>query len=68
MPRGNVNYAIGQLLDISSVDMHSGTVLDHSDHSGRTLSGQTGEALYASVRHATLICVGLNFGLGAHIL
>jgi len=41
--------------------MHSGTVLDHSE---RTLSDQTGEAFYASVRHAKPICVGLNCGLG----
>jgi len=40
----------------------SGTIVDMS---GRTLSGQTGEAFYASVRHAKPLCVGLNCALGA---
>lgn len=40
----------------------SGTLVDQS---GRTLSGQTGEAFYASVRHAKPFCVGLNCALGA---
>jgi len=30
-----------------------------------TLSGQTGEAFYASIRHAKPMCVGLNCALGA---
>jgi 5-methyltetrahydrofolate--homocysteine methyltransferase len=33
--------------------------------SGRTLSGQTGEAFYASIRHSKPMCVGLNCALGA---
>lgn len=32
---------------------------------GRTLSGQTAEALFASVSHADLLAVGLNCGFGA---
>ena len=40
----------------------SGTLVDQS---GRTLSGQTGEAFYASVRHTKPMCVGLNCALGA---
>ena len=39
----------------------SGTLLDHS---GCTLSGQTGEAFYASIRHSKPMCVGLNCALG----
>jgi 5-methyltetrahydrofolate--homocysteine methyltransferase len=39
----------------------SGTI---TDRSGRTLSGQTVEAFYASVRHANLWAVGLNCALG----
>ena len=35
------------------------------DQSGRTLSGQTGEAFYASIRHSKPMCVGLNCALGA---
>ncbi len=42
--------------------MISGTV---TDASGRTLSGQTTEAFYNSVRHAQPISVGLNCALGA---
>jgi 5-methyltetrahydrofolate--homocysteine methyltransferase len=40
----------------------SGTI---TDASGRTLSGQTTEAFYNSVRHARLLAVGLNCALGA---
>ncbi|MDH5269104.1 MAG: methionine synthase [Candidatus Krumholzibacteria bacterium] len=40
----------------------SGTV---TDLSGRTLSGQTPEAFYASVSHIPLLAVGLNCALGS---
>ncbi len=40
----------------------SGTI---TDASGRTLSGQTTEAFYNSVRHANPVAVGLNCALGA---
>ena len=42
--------------------MISGTI---TDRSGRTLSGQTAEAFWNSVRHARPIAVGLNCALGA---
>ncbi len=42
--------------------MISGTI---TDASGRTLSGQTVEAFWASVRHARPLSVGLNCALGA---
>lgn len=42
--------------------MISGTI---TDASGRTLSGQTLEAFYNSIRHAKPISVGLNCALGA---
>lgn len=42
--------------------MASGTL---SDASGRTLSGQTVEAFYASLSHANLLSIGLNCGFGA---
>ncbi|MBS1527487.1 MAG: methionine synthase, partial [Bacteroidetes bacterium] len=48
----------GPNLDI----MISGTI---TDASGRTLSGQTVEAFWNSVRHANLLSVGLNCALGA---
>jgi 5-methyltetrahydrofolate--homocysteine methyltransferase len=40
----------------------SGTLVDQS---GRTLSGQTTEAFYVSIRHVKPFCVGLNCALGA---
>ncbi len=40
----------------------SGTI---TDRSGRTLSGQTTEAFWYSIRHANLFSVGLNCALGA---
>jgi 5-methyltetrahydrofolate--homocysteine methyltransferase len=42
--------------------MVSGTI---TDASGRTLSGQTAEAFYNSIRHARPVTVGLNCALGA---
>ena len=45
--------------------MISGTI---TDASGRTLSGQTTEAFYNSVRHARPLSVGLNCALGAREL
>ncbi|RHW22550.1 methionine synthase [Pseudomonas jilinensis] len=45
--------------------MISGTI---TDASGRTLSGQTTEAFWNSVRHAKPISVGLNCALGANEL
>ncbi len=40
----------------------SGTLVDMS---GRTLSGQTTEGFYVSIRHVKPFCVGLNCALGA---
>uniref|UniRef100_A0A8D0E9X5 Methionine synthase n=1 Tax=Salvator merianae TaxID=96440 RepID=A0A8D0E9X5_SALMN len=40
----------------------SGTIVDKS---GRTLSGQTGEAFVISVSHSEPLCIGLNCALGA---
>jgi methionine synthase I (cobalamin-dependent) len=42
--------------------MVSGTI---TDLSGRTLSGQTTEAFWYSVRHGDLFSIGLNCALGA---
>jgi len=58
-------YAIGEFLEMSGLDIPlfvSGTLVDQS---GRTLSGQTGEAFYASIRHSKPMVVGLNCALGA---
>merc|ERR1712151_146867 len=57
-------FAIGEYLE-TGLDIPvfvSGTLVDQS---GRTLSGQTGEAFYVSIRHAKPMCVGLNCALGA---
>ena len=43
----------------------SGTI---TDASGRTLSGQTSEAFYHSVKHADPLAIGLNCALGAEQL
>jgi len=45
--------------------MISGTI---TDASGRTLSGQTTEAFWNSVRHANPVSVGLNCALGADLM
>ena len=42
--------------------MISGTI---TDASGRTLSGQTAEAFWYSLRHAQPLAIGLNCALGA---
>src|SRR5690349_20880893 len=58
-------FAVRSLLDERGLDvplMVSGTI---TDASGRTLSGQTVEAFWNSVRHANLFTVGLNCALGA---
>jgi 5-methyltetrahydrofolate--homocysteine methyltransferase len=58
-------YAIRQLSDELGVQIPlvvSGTI---TDLSGRTLSGQTVEAFFTSIRHAEPLAVGLNCALGA---
>jgi 5-methyltetrahydrofolate--homocysteine methyltransferase len=58
-------FGIKELLEEEGVEvpiMISGTI---TDASGRTLSGQTTEAFWNSVRHAEPISVGLNCALGS---
>ena len=58
-------FAIEQAFDALGARvpvMISGTI---TDLSGRTLSGQTTEAFYYSLRHARPLSVGLNCALGA---
>lgn len=45
--------------------MISGTI---TDQSGRTLSGQTTEAFWNSVRHARPLTIGMNCALGADLM
>ena len=57
-------YAVRQTLDELGADLPiavSGTI---TDASGRTLSGQTTEAFWNSIRHARPAIVGLNCALG----
>ncbi|HLN07548.1 MAG TPA: methionine synthase, partial [Xanthobacteraceae bacterium] len=64
----NAKAAIAAILEIFEARgirlpvMVSGTI---TDRSGRTLSGQTPEAFWNSVRHAAPVSVGLNCALGA---
>ena len=58
-------FAVREVLDETGVDLPiivSGTI---TDASGRTLSGQTTEAFWNSIRHAKPAVVGLNCALGA---
>jgi len=61
-------YALDQLFESLGARlpvMVSGTI---TDRSGRTLSGQTAEAFWYSLRHARPLSIGLNCALGARDL
>ena len=61
-------FAVNRYLEQTKTDfpiMISGTI---TDKSGRTLTGQTTEAFWNSVRHAQPISIGLNCALGAEDL
>jgi len=61
-------YALEEIFENRGVRvpvMISGTI---TDASGRTLSGQTLEAFYNSIRHAKPFAIGLNCALGAEDL
>ncbi len=61
-------YAVREVLDELGLDlplMVSGTI---TDASGRTLSGQTAEAFWNSVRHARPDTIGFNCALGGRQL
>jgi 5-methyltetrahydrofolate--homocysteine methyltransferase len=67
----NAKAAIKAILDLEDDGLEplpiwiSGTI---TDRSGRTLSGQTVEAFWNSVRHAKPFAVGLNCALGAELM
>ena len=67
----NAKAAIKALIDLrgeAGIDLPiilSGTI---TDASGRTLSGQTAEAFWNSVRHARPWAIGLNCALGAELM
>ncbi len=61
-------FAVKSLFEEMNLElplMISGTI---TDASGRTLSGQTMEAFYYSIRHAEPLIVGLNCSLGPEAL
>jgi 5-methyltetrahydrofolate--homocysteine methyltransferase len=61
-------FAALQAFDKAGVELPlivSGTI---TDRSGRTLSGQTPEAFYFSIRHLKPFAVGLNCALGAELM
>ncbi len=61
-------FAIDEYFDLNNLRlpvMISGTI---TDASGRTLSGQTGEAFWNSVRHARPLSIGFNCALGPDLL
>ena len=67
----NCKAALKAILDLADEGYEelpiwiSGTI---TDRSGRTLSGQTVEAFWNSVRHAKPFAVGLNCALGAELM
>lgn len=67
----NAKAAIKAVLDLEDDGLEplpiwvSGTI---TDRSGRTLSGQTVEAFWTSIRHARPFAVGLNCALGAELM
>lgn len=67
----NCKAAIKAILDLEDEGLEplpiwiSGTI---TDRSGRTLSGQTVEAFWNSVRHAKPFAIGLNCALGAELM
>jgi len=67
----NCKAAIKAILDLADEGLEplpiwiSGTIVDRS---GRTLSGQTAEAFWHSVRHAKPFAVGFNCALGGELM
>ena len=67
----NAKAAIKAILDLQDEGLErlpiwiSGTI---TDRSGRTLSGQTVEAFWNSVRHAKPFAIGFNCALGADLM
>jgi 5-methyltetrahydrofolate--homocysteine methyltransferase len=67
----NCKAAIKAILDLEDEGLEplpiwiSGTI---TDRSGRTLSGQTVEAFWNSVKHARPFAIGLNCALGADLM
>ena len=61
-------FALKRLFDETSLFLPVFLSVTFSDKSGRTLSGQTINAFWESIRHANPYAVGMNCGLGAESL
>lgn len=62
---GFATLQVFEELDLEVPIMISGTI---TDRSGRTLSGQTAEAFWYSMRHLKPFSIGLNCALGAELM
>ena len=62
---GFATLEVFEELDLELPIMISGTI---TDRSGRTLSGQTAEAFWYSMRHLRPFSIGLNCALGAELM
>ncbi|MDR4518718.1 MAG: methionine synthase [Nitrosomonas sp.] len=61
-------FAIDQFFEANNVRLPIMISVTITDASGRTLSGQTPEAFWNSVRHANPLSVGINCALGAELM
>ena len=61
-------YAVGALFDDLGYEVPVMLSVTITDQSGRTLSGQTPEAFWHSVRHAKPLSVGINCALGPDLM
>jgi len=61
-------YAVKELFDDLGYDVPIMLSVTITDQSGRTLSGQTPEAFWHSVRHAKPFSVGINCALGPDLM
>lgn len=61
-------FGVRELFDETGITVPLMLSVTITDQSGRTLSGQTGEAFWYAVRHANPISVGLNCALGPDLM
>ncbi len=61
-------YAVKEVFDDLDFDVPVMLSVTITDQSGRTLSGQTAEAFWHSVRHANPLSVGINCALGPDLM
>ena len=61
-------YGVKELFDDLGYEIPIMLSVTITDQSGRTLSGQTGEAFWASVAHSKPLSVGINCALGPDLM